>query len=90
MITSPSSMLSDEELSSLIRQFSHDNPGLGESMISGLLRSRGYRVTRIRIRAALRSYDPLNAVMRWPGGITRRQVYSVAGPNSLWHIGKYY
>ena len=37
MITSPSSMLSDQELSSLIRQFSHDNPGLGESMVRSYL-----------------------------------------------------
>ena len=72
----------------LIREFRQDNPDVGESMAAGLLRARGYRVTRTRIRDALRSSDPLSAALRWPGGITRRRVYSVAGPNSLWHIGK--
>jgi len=85
----PRTELSDEELSTSLRQLRKDNPELGESLASGLLQARGYRVTRARIRAALRSIDPLNTVMRWPGGITRRRVYSVAGPNSLWHIGKH-
>ena len=89
MITNPRTVLSDQELSSILRQVRHDNPGVGESMVSGLLRARGYKITRARIRAALRSHDPLSAVMRWPGGIIRRRVYSVAGPNSLWHIGMY-
>ena len=57
-------------------------------MVAGLLRARGYRVVRARIRDALRNSDPLSGALRWPGGITRRRVYSVAGPNSLWHIGK--
>ena len=87
LITNPRSEISDQDLSSLLRQLRHENPGVGESMISGFLRARGYRVTRARIRAVLRSHDPLSTVMRWPGGITRRRVYSVAGPNSLWHIG---
>lgn len=54
----------------------------------GYLRSSGYKVSRAHVREALRSTDPLGSVMRWPGGATSRRVYSVAGPNSLWHIGK--
>ena len=30
----------------------------------------------------------LNAVRDWPGFATRMPPYSIAGPNSLWHIGK--
>ena len=87
MIDYPTTELSDEELSSLIREFRRDNPDVGESMAAGLLRARGYRVVRVRVRNALRSSDPLSAALRWPGGLTRRRMYSVAGPNSLWHVG---
>lgn len=88
MVEIPSLELSNEDLVSLIREFSHDNPDIGETMAADLLRARGYRITRVRVRNALRSNDPLSAALRWPGSITRRRVYSVAGPNSLWHIGK--
>ena len=87
MIDYPNTELSDEDLSSMIRAFRQDNPDVGESMAAGLLRARGYRVVRARIRNALRSSNPLSAALRWPGGLTRRRMYSVAGPNSLWHVG---
>ena len=45
------------------------------------------KVTRERVRQSLRSIDPIGVVLRWPAGATRRRPYSVAGPNSLWHIG---
>ena len=86
----PNSDLADEDLIAMVREFRQDNPDVGESMAAGLLRARGYRVVRARIRDALRNSDPLSAALRWPGGITRRRIYSVAGPNSLWHIGKYF
>ena len=44
------------------------------------LGAKGVKVTRDR--------DPIGVALRWPAGATRRQPYSVAGPNSLWHIGK--
>ena len=87
MVEYPNSDVSDEDLVAMITEFRRDNPDVGESMAAGLLRARGYSVVRARIRNALRSSDPLSAALRWPGGITRRRVYSVAGPNSLWHIG---
>lgn len=87
MVQSAYTEVSDEDLQSLIRDFRVDYPDIGESMASDLLRSRGYKVTRARIRFALRSEDPLGSALHWPGGLTRRRVYSVAGPNSLWHIG---
>ena len=55
-------------------------------MVCGSLRANGVKVTRERVRNVLRSTDPFG---RWPLGLVRRQPYSVAGPNSLWHIGKY-
>ena len=87
MVTDPTGQLSDDELQSLVEEFRHDNPYIGESMTAGFLRSRGYKVARSRIRAALRSNDPLGAALRWPGGAIKRRIYSVPGPNSLWHIG---
>ena len=86
----PNSDIADEDLIAMIREFRQYNPDVGESMAAGLLGARGYRVVRARIRDALRNSDPLSEALRWPGGITRRRVYSVAGPNSLWHIGKYF
>ncbi len=58
-------------------------------MMYGSLRSRGVKVTRERVRSVLRSVDPLGSALRWPAGVTKRRPYSVAGPNSLWHIGRY-
>ena len=87
MIDSLSSGLSDEDLFYMVSEFQKDYPAVGESMAIGLLRSKGYRITRARVRQALRLTDPLGSAMRWPG-VTHRRVYSVAGPNSLWHIGK--
>ena len=56
-------------------------------MMWGSLRARGVKVTRECVCQALRSIDPINVALRWPAGATRRRPYSVAGPNSLWHIG---
>ena len=87
LVESPLLELSDDDLLELVRQLQQDNPDVGESMAVGFVRSRGFRVSRARIRNALRASDPLSTALRWPGVITRRRVYSVAGPNSLWHIG---
>jgi len=57
-------------------------------MIMGQIRSMGYKVTRDRLRQEIRNADPLFTALRWRGGLTCRSPYSVAGPNSLWHIGK--
>ena len=54
-------------------------------MILGNLRSRNIFVQRQRVRESLVRTDPAGSAMRWFNTITRR-VYSVRGPNSLWHI----
>ena len=71
----------------MIRLIRQDNLYSGVSMICGSLRARGMKVTRERVHQSLRSIDPIGVALRWPGGATRRRPYSVAGPNSLWHIG---
>ena len=70
--------MTSEDLTSFISEVRITTPYVGESLVSGRLRSLGYRVSRERVRQALRSTDPLSSALRWPG----------AGPNSLWHIGK--
>ena len=69
MTVDPRVELSDQELTTLLRQLHQENPDLGQSMALGTLRATGYKITRARIRSALRSLDPLNAAMRWPKGL---------------------
>lgn len=88
MLDDNSMMLSDEELEKLVNQIHSESPTIGVSMVRGRLFAMGYQVTRERIRRALRSADPLSSALRWTGRLSRRQPYCVAGPNSLWHIGK--
>ena len=60
-------------------------PNSGISMMLGYLRRRNIYVQRQRVRSSLVRTDPVGSAMRWFNTITRR-VYSVRGPNSLWHI----
>ena len=83
LIDDPIHEISDEDLTSIIVQIRNDTPFSGVSMICGSLRSRGIKVTRERVRSTLRT-----VALRWPAGVTKRRPYSVAGPNSLWHVGK--
>jgi len=87
LLQEPMNELSDEDLLSLAREVKSSDPHCGVQMMCGHIRSRGYKVTRDRVRNALHSLDPLHVVRSWPGVATRRRPYSVAGPNSLWHIG---
>ena len=64
------------------------SPESGEKLILGQLRSMGYHITRSCVREALRSVDPISTALRWQGDVTARRPYSVAGRNSLWHIGQ--
>ena len=56
-------------------------------MLWGQLMSMGVQVTQEQITNALRQTDPLAVALRWRGGLIRRRVHSMPGPNSLWHIG---
>ena len=88
MVNDATTEVSDVELTSAINSIRRNAPYSGVSMMCGNLRARGIRVTRERVRSVMRSIDPLGTAMRWPAGLTRRRPYSVAGPNSLWHIGR--
>ncbi len=56
-------------------------------MTVGVLRSQGVFVQRHRVRRVLHKIDPISSALRWHSK-TKRIIYSVPGPNTLWHIGK--
>ena len=82
--------MSDENLATFVAELRTVTPSAGESLVTGSLRSQGYHVSRERVREALHSSDPLGSALQWPGISTHRRPYSVACPNSLWHIGNLY
>ena len=81
--------ISDNELTVLLREMRRDYPYMGEVMVLGRLRALGYAVRRDRVRRAIRLTDPINSALRATTGPVARRVYSVPGPNSLWHMGMY-
>ena len=89
LINDPSTDISDVELISEMKAIRQNTPYCGVSMMYGSLRARGVKVTRERVRTSLRSIDPIGSALRWPAGLTKRRPYSVAGPNSLWHISNH-
>ncbi len=80
--------MTNSQLNDFIHQLRRELPSLGQTIIWGRLRSQGFRVTRARVRAAIRASDPLQNALRWRN-MTTRHPYSVASPNSLWHIGEF-
>lgn len=89
LIGEPSNIPTDAQLRTILSEMKLGQPELGEVLAMGRLRGMGYKVTRERLRQAIRSIDPLHTALRWRGGLTSRRPYSVPGPNSLWHIGRY-
>ena len=80
------STITDEELDSLIRGYiSRHRNTTGESYIIGYIRPLKLKVQRARVRESLTRVDLRNTELRWACVVTCR-VYSVPGPNSLWHI----
>lgn len=81
--TPPVSRLSDEALDDVIRGIRVSFPLAGLAMLDGALRSLGHRVPRARVAAALLRIDPIRRT--FDRQRIERRVYSVAGPNALWH-----
>ena len=78
--------VTDEQLNSKVSAFLREHGCLvSSSMVLGHLRSEGLIIQRERVRKCLARVDPQNVRKRW--AITgSRRAYSVAGPNSLWHL----
>ena len=77
--------ISDARLDELIRTIRQGFPNLGISMMLGHLRSRNVFVQRHRVRSSLVQIDPVGHSLRW-FNTNATHVYTVRGPNSLWHI----
>ena len=86
MLSEPVNSVSDTTLYDIVRELRRELPDISQSMVCGRLRSLGLKVNRERVREAVRQSDPLNTVLGW-NAITPRRPYTVAGPNSLWHMG---
>ena len=80
------SSISNDDLDQLISEYiSRHGTTCGEPIISGYLRSSGYRVQRRRVRSSLNRVDPKNTLLRW-GALVSRRTYYVPWANSLWHL----
>ena len=87
MMSEPLNSVSDSTLHDLVQELRREMPDIGQSMVCGRLRALGIKVNRERVREAVRQTDPLITALRW-NAVTPRRPYTVAGPNSLWHIGR--
>ena len=48
-----------------MRSLRDEQPNVGETLLQGFLRARGYHIQRARVRASLRRADPLASNIRW-------------------------
>lgn len=82
--TAPVSTIPDGKLDSLVLYCLQAFPRFGRRMVAGHLSFLGENVQRDRIQASMRQVQgvPLN---HFGVNHIERRVYSVAGPNSLWH-----
>lgn len=79
------SVISDNDLKSIVSDIKQGMPDIGQSMLKGALESRGIYIPTTRLRDCLSEVDPINTALRWSLPINRR-VYSVPHANALWHI----
>jgi hypothetical protein len=79
------SVITDDNLDEIVKEIRYQQPFSGQNILMGILKSRGIRIHRQRLRDCLYRIDTFGMINRWTHIIPRR-VYKVAGPNSLWHI----
>lgn len=79
----PLSSITDDELDAMVHGILETFPQFGRRMTLGCLRSQGLKVTAARVVA---SYGRVHgAPGRFGDRRVHRRVYTVPGPNSLWH-----
>jgi hypothetical protein len=76
--------LTDNELDEIMLSIYQQFPSFGQRMINGYLIQLGERVPRSRVLASYTRVVGPSSNVFGPRRIERR-VYSVPGPNSLWH-----
>ncbi len=77
--------ITDDSLDQRIRTLRQNFPNSGISMMLGHLRSQNIHVQCQRVRQSLVRIDPIGSSLGWMNSVARH-VYSVPGPNLLWHI----
>ena len=83
LYTGPLSIITDGDLDAIVHMLRHHYSRAGITMLHGLLHALGYHIPQSHIRESLLRIDPVQQVFEHIH-ICRR-VYSVPGPNSLWH-----
>ena len=79
------SVLPDEELLEIVRNTQQQYLSWGNRQMYGYLISRVIGVPYYRVREAQRKVDPQGCMLRTMRNL-RRRMYSVLGPQHLWHI----
>lgn len=64
MLDEQTTELSDSELIALIEELRQELAYIGQVMVMGILRSRGYRVSQERVQECIQLTDPLNTALR--------------------------
>ncbi len=79
--------VTDDALDDMIKDIVAGNDQLGSEAVRAHLRAGGVRVQRDRVRKSLIRTNPRAAALRaMAQRRPQRRLYSVAGPNSLWHL----
>ena len=79
------SVITDAELDEKVSSIKHRFPNCGEVMLNGHLLAEGTFVQCIRLRNSITRINRAHNIQVVPHRLYRR-VYSVPGPNYLWHI----
>ena len=74
--------INPESIDSLVTEIKLLHPYSGERTVTGIIRSRGLKIQRWKLRESIHRIDPINTALRWLRK-NPRFVYSVPGPNSL-------
>ncbi|KAL4234771.1 hypothetical protein ACF0H5_006413 [Mactra antiquata] len=77
--------MSESQLDEIVTETLQDFPHSGEKILWEVLRGKGIKVPRCRLRGSLKRLDGSGISERKRRRLKRR-VYNVNGPNHLWHI----
>ncbi len=80
------SSLSDEALDEMVKEVIGSNKKIGAGSVKARLQASGVTLQRQRVRDSVSRVDPVGVALRALHPKLERSIYSVAGPNSLWHI----
>ena len=82
----PYSEITDDELDRIVSQtLSQTASVVGSKLMCSVLFDQGHKVQRHRVRESMSRLDAFGNLTRWANFIPRL-VYSVRGPNALWHM----